>query len=104
MQRQFNHSATFRLDPVADAAIDPAGRVIPLTRLEFRLLHMLLTHAGQILTHQELIYALWGDTTNRSARKLLRVNISRLRRKIEPEPHNPRHIITVLNQGYIFYH
>jgi DNA-binding response OmpR family regulator len=56
MQLEFARPvAPFTLDPLADALIDATGRVILLTRSEFRMLHLLMTHADLTLTYQNLL-------------------------------------------------
>jgi two-component system KDP operon response regulator KdpE len=104
MQLQFDPTGPFTLDPVTDTVVDTAGRVMPLTRTEFRLLHLLVTHAGRVLTHQELLRVVRGYVNDYGARKLLAVRIYGLRQKIEPDARRPRHIITVRNRGYTFRH
>ena len=95
--------APFTLDALADALIDATGRVILLTRSEFRILHLLMTHADRTLTYQDTIRILWRYDDDVDMRNLIKVYISRLRRKIEPNT-LPRHIITVRGQGYSFRH
>src|SRR4026209_1592775 len=103
MQLQFARpTAPFTLDPVTDAVIDATGRSIRLTRSEFRILHLLMTHADRTLTHQDMLRIIWGYDEDTDTRNLLVVYIFRLRRKIEPERRPPRHIITVRGQGYRF--
>ena len=97
-------AAPFTLDPVTDAVIDATGRGIRLTRSEFRILHLLMTHADRTLTHQDMLRLLWGYDEDISTRNLIVVYIFRLRRKIEPDTRHPRHIITVRGQGYRFRH
>jgi two-component system, OmpR family, response regulator RegX3 len=75
--------------------------VVALPLKEFELLELLLRNAGRVLTRGQLIDRVWGadyvgDT------KTLDVHIKRLRSKIEPEPSNPRHIVTVRGLGYKF--
>jgi DNA-binding response OmpR family regulator len=104
MQLQFARPvAPFRLDPLADALIDATGRIILLTRSEFRILHLLMTHADLTLTYQDMIRILWRYDDDVGMRDLIKVYIFRLRRKIEPNT-LPRHIITVRGQGYSFRH
>ena len=95
-------AAPFRLDPVALVVIDATGQLIRLTRREFRILHLLMTHADRTLISQDIIRILWGCDEDASARNLLVVYILRLRRKIEPDARHPRHIITVRGEGYRF--
>jgi two-component system response regulator RegX3 len=74
---------------------------VQLPLKEFELLEVLLRNAGRVLTRIQLIDRVWGadyvgDT------KTLDVHIKRLRAKIEPDPANPRHIVTVRGLGYKF--
>lgn len=75
------------------------GKKLNLTPTEYNILLALVRHAGKTLTHDELISAVWGDEIEDPS--VLRVNISRLRQKIEENPRHPRYIITVPNEGYI---
>jgi two-component system response regulator RegX3 len=89
-------------------ALDPGrheafvgGVPTSLTPKEFELLELLLSRKGRLLTRQFLIEEVWGphyvgDT------KTLDVHIKRLRQKLEQNPHDPRHILTVRGLGYKF--
>ena len=77
------------------------GDGVSLPLKEFELLEMFLRNAGRVLTRGQLIDRIWGadyvgDT------KTLDVHVKRLRGKIEPEPSNPRYIVTVRGLGYKF--
>jgi len=72
---------------------------ISLTPTEYDLLRILLQNAGKVITHQHLLRQVWG-TAYDSEMHLLRVNISNLRRKIEPDPARPKYIITEPGVGY----
>jgi two-component system KDP operon response regulator KdpE len=74
-------------------------QLVLLTPTEYDILRALVTHAGKVLTHRQLIHAVWGGGNEADAH-LLRVNISNLRRKIEQDPLRPRHIITEPGVGY----
>jgi two-component system OmpR family response regulator/two-component system alkaline phosphatase synthesis response regulator PhoP len=88
--------------------IDPArrrvrieGRDVELTDQEFRLLHLLATHAGIVFSREALLTKIWrGDTyvTVRSVDTL----VKRLRRRIESDPAEPKHLLTVWGVGYKF--
>ncbi|MBI4486492.1 MAG: response regulator transcription factor [Acidobacteria bacterium] len=88
--------------------IDPArrrvridGRDVELTDQEFRLLHLLAAHVGIVFSREALLSKIWrGDTfvTVRSVDTL----VKRLRRRIEPDPSNPRYLLTVWGVGYKF--
>ena len=74
---------------------------VSLTPTEYSILHTLVTQAGKVLTHQQLIKEVWGGNYEVNTH-LLRVNVSNLRRKIERNPLQPRHIITEPGVGYRF--
>ncbi|MEF3273934.1 MAG: response regulator transcription factor [Chloroflexus sp.] len=89
------------LDPVEHKVIFTDGRVVELTPLEFRLLYYLMKNAGRILSVTQILSKVWGyDYEGES--NLVAVYIRRLRTKIEEDPDQPRHVITVRNLGYKF--
>ncbi|HSR11090.1 MAG TPA: response regulator [Thermodesulfobacteriota bacterium] len=75
------------------------GAEVQLTPTEYDLLRLLVTHAGKVLTHAQILKQIWGPAYLDQPH-VLRVNISNLRRKIEPEPERPRYILTELGVGY----
>ena len=75
------------------------GKEVHLTVTEYDLLRLLVNHAGKVLTHNQILRQIWGPAYIEQPH-LLRVNISNLRRKIEPEPTRPRYILTELGVGY----
>lgn len=72
---------------------------IHLTPTEYDLLRVLIQHAGQVLLHSDLLGQVWGEEY-RNDLAILRVNVSRLRQKIEEDPRDPRYIMTVPGVGY----
>jgi two-component system KDP operon response regulator KdpE len=74
---------------------------IQLTPTEFELLSILIQNAGKVVTQRQLIHKVWGAGYEDESR-LLRVNISNLRRKIEPNQNQPYFIQTELGVGYRF--
>ncbi len=68
---------------------------------EFELLEILLRNAGRVLTRMQLIDRVWGSDYVGDT-KTLDVHVKRLRSKIEPDPANPRHLVTVRGLGYKF--
>jgi two-component system, OmpR family, KDP operon response regulator KdpE len=76
-----------------------AGRPVQLTPTEYDLLRALVTQAGKVLTHRQLLREVWGPGYAQESH-LLRVNISNLRRKIEPDATRPRYIRTEPGVGY----
>jgi len=77
------------------------GKPVDLTPIEFNLLAYLMNHAGQVLTHQDILQHVWGPEYGRET-EYLRVYIGRLRQKIEPDPEHPRFLRTVRGVGYLF--
>jgi len=72
---------------------------ISLTPTEYDILRLLMQNAGKVLTHRQLLRQVWG-TAYESEMHLLRVNISNLRRKIEPDPARPHYLVTESGVGY----
>ena len=90
-----------RLDP-STRAVKVANRPPQrLSQLEFRLLHALMTHRGQVMPTETIVEHVWGYT-GEGDRKLVRGLINRLRTKVEDNPNNPRYIRTVPRVGYTF--
>jgi len=109
--RQTSAASDEPVDPpvtIHGIEIDPArrrvrveGREVELTDQEFRLLHLLATHAGIVFSREALLSKIWrGDTyvTVRSVDTL----VKRLRRRIEVDPANPTFLLTVWGVGYKF--
>ncbi|MBL8116059.1 MAG: response regulator transcription factor [Anaerolineae bacterium] len=75
------------------------GERLHLTPIEYGLLVTLMRNSGQIVTHDELLKGVWNEQYAGDY-SVLRVNISRLRQKIELNPRHPAYIVTVPGQGY----
>ncbi|MBI2332034.1 MAG: winged helix-turn-helix domain-containing protein, partial [Chloroflexi bacterium] len=71
---------------------------IQLTPTEYDLLKTLITHAGKVITHRQLLHQVWGEGYDDM--HILRVNISNLRGKLEPDPSRPTYIHTEPGVGY----
>jgi two-component system KDP operon response regulator KdpE len=72
---------------------------VSLTPTEYDILRLLMQNAGKVMTHHHLLRQVWG-TAYESEMHLLRVNISNLRRKIEPDPTRPHYLLTEPGVGY----
>jgi two-component system KDP operon response regulator KdpE len=72
---------------------------VHLTPLEYKVLSTLIQHSGRVLTHQYLLKEVWGPRDDRNT-QLLRVCMAGLRRKIEADPAQPRHLLTEQGVGY----
>jgi two-component system phosphate regulon response regulator PhoB len=77
------------------------GQVVTTTATEFRLLHYLARHAGRVFTRDQILDAVWTETTYVSPRSV-DVYIRKLREKIEDDPEHPRYLKTVRGTGYRF--
>ncbi len=81
--------------------VSRAGEPVPLTPVEYRLLSLLLKHAGKVLTHRQLLQEVWGPGhVDRS--HYVRLYIGYLRRKLEANPARPAYIVTETGVGYRF--
>jgi DNA-binding response OmpR family regulator len=75
------------------------GEEVHCTRTEFRLLCELADHPGKVLSREHLLERVWGYDYFGDGR-LVDVHVRRLRTKVEPDPANPRFILTVRGMGY----
>jgi len=109
LRAALRHTAQVDSEPVfktGDLMVDFARREVlladqpvNLTPTEYDLLRTLVKHAGKVLTHHQLLRAVWG-TAYEGETHMLQVNISNLRRKLEPNPARPSYIITEPGVGY----
>jgi two-component system, OmpR family, response regulator RegX3 len=77
------------------------GEPVKLTPKEFELLEVFLERRGRMLTREFLITEVWGPNYYGDT-KTLDVHVKRLRQKIEEDPHQPAHLVTVRGLGYRF--
>ncbi len=95
--------ATFTCDGLeinyAKRRVTVDGREITLTPTEFALLQHLAVNSDKVLTHNMLLQSVWGNEYS-SEKEYLRVFVGRLRRKLEPDPKNPKYIQTIPGVGY----
>jgi two-component system KDP operon response regulator KdpE len=85
----------------AQRRVTVAGKEVKLTPTEYTLLQEFALNAGKVLTHTYLLNKVWGPEY-REEREYLHVFIRRLRAKLEPDPTNPKCIMTVSGIGYQF--
>jgi two-component system KDP operon response regulator KdpE len=76
------------------------GKEVQLTPTEYNVLHELASHRNQVLLHEQLLTAVWG-TEYRDDLDYLRAYIRYLRQKLEPDPANPKLIVTSPGVGYM---
>jgi len=84
---------------LARRCVTVGGAEAALTPIEYDILRLLAQNLGKVLTHRQLLQQVWGQTYGEDLH-LLRVNISNLRRKIEPDPARPHYILTEAGVGY----
>jgi len=85
----------------AERRVTRADRDIVLTHTEFDLLSYLASNAGKVLSRERILSAVWGYEHPIETR-VIDVHVRNLRRKIEPDPAQPRHILAVPGIGYRF--
>jgi two-component system alkaline phosphatase synthesis response regulator PhoP len=83
------------------AELRRGGKLVEATPLEIKLLTVFIRRRGRVLSRQQLIDAAWGGETFVTDRAV-DTHIVNLRRKIEPEPRNPRYLLSVRGLGYRF--
>ena len=84
---------------LARRLVTVSGREVQLTPTEYDLLRALVTYAGKVLTHRQLLRQVWGAGYEGETH-LLRVNMSNLRHKLEPDATRPYYILTEPGVGY----
>jgi len=87
---------------LADKRVIRSGKDVRLTPTEWQLLEVLVRHAGKLVTQRQLLAEVWGPGYQNEAH-YLRVYVANLRRKLEPDPSAPRHLLTEPGIGYRFH-
>ena len=94
------HTGDLEIDATA-MTLTVRGAIITATATEFRLLHYLAQHSGRVFTRDQILDAVWRETTFVSPRSV-DVYVRKLRSKIEVDPEHPRYLRTVRGAGYRF--
>ena len=81
--------------------VERALKPVHLTPIEYHLLSFMLTNAGRVMTHRQLLKEIWGPSHVESSH-YLRIYVGNLRQKLEADPTRPRHILTETGVGYRF--
>jgi DNA-binding response OmpR family regulator len=96
----------FRTGPIeidfAQHRVTVGGEQVKLTPTEYRLLAYLASNANRVILHRELLRAVWGPEYGEET-EYLRVYMRYLRQKLEPEPSNPRYLLTQPGAGYMLH-
>jgi len=93
-------TASFTVD-LAAKRVTAGDQEIRLTPTEWHLLEALARHPGKLVGHRQLLHDVWGPNYQTET-NYLRVYMAQLRRKLEPDPSRPRHLITEPGMGYRF--
>jgi len=96
------YSDDFLCINVAERKVTVGGQRVRLTPIEFKLLALLLENAGHVLSHKQLLERVWGWEYTDDL-DYTRIYVWHLRQKIEPQPSQPRYIITEPGVGYCFH-
>ena len=91
-------TASFTLD-LAAKRVHRDGTEVHLTPTEWGLLEILARNPGRLVTQKQLLQDVWGPS-HVGETQYLRVYLAQLRRKLEPDPSRPRHLITEPGMGY----
>ena len=94
-------TASFAVDLAARRVTTTDGEEVRLTPTEWSLLEVLVRNRGRLVGRQQLLQEVWGPAYS-SETNYLRVYVAQLRRKLEPEPSRPRHLLTEPGVGYRF--
>jgi two-component system KDP operon response regulator KdpE len=94
-------TASFTIDLAAKQATLADGGAVRLTPTEWHVLEILLRHEGKLVAQRQLLQEVWGPAYETET-NYLRVYMAQLRRKLEPRPSHPRHLITEPGMGYRF--
>jgi DNA-binding response OmpR family regulator len=96
----------FKAGPIeidfAQHRVTVAGEPVKLTPTEYRLLAYLASNANRVIIHRELLRAVWGPEYGDET-EYLRVYMRYLRQKLEPDPSDPRYLLTQPGAGYMLY-
>lgn len=87
---------------IIEQTISRSGRIIRLTDIQYRILDMLIEYMPFPVAQSDIIKKIWGIAKTGS-KENLRVQIRKIRRRIEVEPSRPAHLITVHGHGYLLY-
>lgn len=89
----------FQID-FAKRLVTVDGEIIRLTQVEYRIVEFIARHPGKVLTYGHIIRHIWGPYADTENNRILRVNMSNIRRKIERDSMAPQYILTEIGVGY----
>ena len=94
-------ATSFTIDLAGKQARTAEGRAVHLTPTEWHVLEVLIRNEGRLIARRQLLQEVWGPAYETET-NYLRVYMAQLRRKLEPQPSRPRHLITEPGMGYRF--
>lgn len=89
----------FRID-FDKRVVTVAGEVVRLTQVEYRIVELIARQPGKVMTYSHIINHIWGPYADAENNRILRVNMSNIRRKIEQDRMAPKYILTEIGVGY----
>ena len=97
-KRRSFRRASFQVD-LTNRWVHLDGEEVHLTPIQYRLLSVLVKHAGKVLTHQQILKEVWGPSYTENSH-YLRIYMSQLRQKLEADPTQPKYLLTESGVGY----
>ena len=99
VQEDFYAVGDFRID-FSKRVVTVDGETVRLTQVEYRIVELIARQPGKVLTYSHIINHIWGPYADNENNRILRVNMSNIRRKIEQDRMAPKYILTEIGVGY----
>ena len=99
VQGDFYAVGDFRID-FSKRVVTVGGEAVRLTQVEYRIVELIARQPGKVLTYSHIINHIWGPYADNENNRILRVNMSNIRRKIEQDRMAPKYILTEIGVGY----
>ena len=99
VQEDFYAVGDFRID-FSKRVVTVGGEAVRLTQVEYRIVELIARQPGKVLTYSHIINHIWGPYADNENNRILRVNMSNIRRKIEQDRLAPKYILTEIGVGY----
>ena len=99
VQEDFYAVGDFRID-FSKRVVTVNGEAVRLTQVEYRIVELIARQPGKVLTYSHIINHIWGPYADNENNRILRVNMSNIRRKIEQDRLAPKYILTEIGVGY----
>ena len=99
VQEDFYAVGDFRID-FSKRVVTVNGEAVRLTQVEYRIVELIARQPGKVLTYSHIINHIWGPYADNENNRILRVNMSNIRRKIEQDRMAPKYILTEIGVGY----